>query len=362
MVFGRLNVSLNGYFLRHPMTGSGQYAVNLGRALKRLAPDDRFDLAPIGAFHKSLGRPGKLMWELSGWPRAARRSQAQIVHSPYLSATSRKDRHVMTVHDLIGFVLRPYARTPWMRIYNALAKSAARNAALLLADSEHTARDITRIFGVSRDRVRVVPLGVDPGLAPAPPEAVEQLRSRYELLDSFVLYLGGGDTRKSLDTLMRSWFLTPPGKRPLLALAGRIPNTGSALFPDYRKVAAGFGIGDSVRFLGPVDESAKAALMSAAAAFVFPSTYEGFGLEPLEAMACGTPVICSDRTSLPEVVGDAAFLADPDEPHEWVEAVSSLLGDPRKSRDLVEAGRARAAEFTWKKTARLTLSAYSELL
>ena len=102
--------------------------------------------------------------------------------------------------------------------------------------------------------------------------------------------------------------------------------------------------------------------MSAAAAFVFPSTYEGFGLEPLEAMACGTPVICSDRTSLPEVVGDAALLADPDEPQEWAEGVSSLLGDPRKSRDLVEAGRSRAAEFTWEKTARLTLSAYSELL
>ncbi len=344
------------------MTGSGQYVVNLGRELKRLAPDDRFDLVPISTFHGALGRPGKLMWELSGWPRAARRSQAQIIHSPYLSATSCKDCHVMTVHDLIGFVLPPYARTPWMRIYNALAKSAAANAALLLADSEHTARDVTRIFGVLRDRVRVVPLGVDPGLAPAPPEAVEQVLSRYELPDSFVLYLGGGDTRKSLDTLMRSWFLTPSGKRPLLVLAGRIPNTGSSLYPDYRKIAAGFGIRDSVRFLGPVAESAKSALMSAAAAFVFPSRYEGFGLEPLEAMACGTPVICSDRTSLPEVVGDAALLSDPDEPHEWAEGVSSLLGDQRKSGDLVEAGRARAAEFTWEKTARLTLSAYSELL
>ena len=361
-MFGRLNVSLNGYFLRHPMTGSGQYVINLCRELQRVASDDRFDVASIGPFYEALGRPGKLMWELFGWPRAARRSRAQIVHSPYLSATRRDDRHVMTVHDLIGFVLRPYARTPWMKIYNALAKSAARHAALLLADSEHTAQDVNRVFGVSRDRVRVVPLGVDPGLAPAPPEAVEQVRSLYELPDLFVLYLGGGDTRKSLDTLLRGWFLMPRGKRPLLALAGRIPNTGSSLFPDYRKMSSGFGIGDSIRFLGPVAESSKAALMSAADAFVFPSKYEGFGLEPLEAMACGKPVICSDRTSLPEVVGGAALLADPDEPHEWAEGVLSLLTDPQKSRDLIEAGRARAAEFTWERTARLTLSAYSELL
>ncbi len=344
------------------MTGSGQYAVNLSRELRKIAPQRRFDLVPIGPLYRALGRPGKLLWERAGWPSAARRSRAQVLHSPYLSVTSRVDNHVMTVHDLIGFVLPVYAHTPWMRLYNALARSAAANAALLLADSEYTAGDITRVLKVSRDRIRVIPLGVDPRMAPAPQSAVEQLRSQYELTDSFVLYLGSGDRRKSLDTLIRSWFLTPSSQRPLLVMAGQIPCTGSALFPDYQKIADGLGLRDSVRFIGPVAESAKPVLMSAADAFVFPSKYEGFGLEPLEAMACGTPVICSDRTSLPEVVGDAALLADPDEPQEWAERVSSVLGDSQNSKRLIEAGRSRASEFKWGKTARMTLSAYSELL
>jgi alpha-1,3-rhamnosyl/mannosyltransferase len=232
----------------------------------------------------------------------------------------------------------------------------------LLADSEFTAGDITRVFGISRDRIRVIPLGVDPRMAPAPAGAVERLRRQYELTDSFVLYLGSGDTRKSLDTLIRSWFLTPPGRRPLLVMAGYIPCAGSALFPDYQQIADGLGLRDSIRFLGPVAEAVKPVLMSAADAFVCPSRYEGFGLEPLEAMACGTPVICSDRTSLPEVVGDAALLADPDEPHEWAERVSSVLGDSQVSKRLVDAGRTRAANFTWEKTASRTLAAYSELL
>ena len=361
-MFARLNVSLNGYFLRHPLTGSGQYAVNLSRQLANIAPEKRFDLLPIAPFFGALGRPGKLLWELAGWPRAARRSGAQILHSPYLSVTSSVENHVMTVHDLIGFVLPFYARTPWMRIYNMLARSAVASAALLLADSEFTAGDLTRELGASRDRIRVISLGVDPRLAPASASAIEQLRNQYELPDSFVLYLGGGDRRKSLDTLIRSWFLTPSSQRPLLVMAGHIPCTGTDLFPDYRKIADGLGLRDSVRFIGPVPEPVKPVLISAADAFVFPSRYEGFGLEPLEAMACGTPVICSDRTSLPEVVGDAALLADPDEPREWMELASKVLEDSRKSDRLIKAGRSRAAEFTWEKTARLTLSAYSELL
>ena len=118
----------------------------------------------------------------------------------------------------------------------------------------------------------------------------------------------------------------------------------------------------SVRFLGPVDDDQKAILLSAADVFVFPSRYEGFGLEPLEAMACGTPVICSDATSLPEVVGEAALLADPDEAQEWSEKIVGVLGDPSLARELSGAGRARAADLTWAKTARSTLRAFVEVL
>jgi len=324
--------------------------------------DHDLELVSVGSFYQGLGRPGKLLWEGLGWPSVARRSHADVLHSPYLSTTMAAENHVMTVHDLIGFVLPDYARTPWMRAYNALARLAATRATLLLADSEFTAGDINRVLGISRDRIRVVPLGVNPRLAPQPQEVVEQFRAQYGLTESFVLYLGSGDKRKGLDVLLKSWFIMPSHRRPLLVLAGHIPCTGSDLFPDYRKLADGLGLQDSVRFLGPVAEAVKPTLISAADAFLFPSFYEGFGLEPLEAMACGTPVICSSRTSMPEVVGDAAILTDPNQPHEWADRVLSLLQDAQMSKRLVKSGLTRSAEFTWEKTARLTMLAYSEVL
>ena len=357
-----MKVSLNGYFLTYPMTGSGQYVINLSRELANASPRDSFDVVPMSARARRLGRPGKVYWERIGWPRAAGATGAQLIHSPYLSMTKANANHVMTVHDLIGFRLAVYARTRWMRIYNLLAKSAARRASLLIADSQSTAVDLERVFGVPDDRVRVVPLGVGANLAPSSKAAVDDIRTRCELPDSFVLYLGSGDTRKGLDTLIKAFFLLPSHRRPMLVLAGRIPCDGSDLFPDYKKLAVELGVMNSVRFLGPVDDEKKAILLSAADVFVFPSRYEGFGLEPLEAMACGTPVICSDATSLPEVVGDAALLANPDDPHEWSEKIVGVLGDPGLARELSGAGRARAADLTWAKTARSTLRAYAEVL
>ncbi len=357
-----MKVSFNGYFLTYPLTGSGQYLINLSRELANASPRDSFDVVPISTGARRLGRPGKVYWERFGWPRAARASGAQIVHSPYLSMTKANANHLMTVHDLIGFRLPAYARTRWMRIYNLLAKSAARRASLLIADSRSTANDLERVFSVPDDRVRVVPLGVAANLMPSSRGAVDDVRARYELPDSFVLYLGSGDTRKGLDTLIKALFLLPARTRPMLILAGNIPCHGSDLFPDYKKLAVELGVMKSVRFLGPVDDDQKAILLSAADVFVFPSRYEGFGLEPLEAMACGTPVICSDATSLPEVVGEAALLADPDEAQEWSEKIVGVLGDPSLARELSGAGRARAADLTWAKTARSTLRAFVEVL
>ncbi len=188
------------------------------------------------------------------------------------------------------------------------------------------------------------------------------VRDRYVLPERFALYLGSGDVRKNLEVLLRAWALLPPEGRIPLVMAGNIPCRGDALFPDYRRLARELGVHESISWVGMVPEAEKATLLSAATVFVFPSRYEGFGLDPLEAMACGTPVVCSNATSLPEVVGEAAVLVDPADEKAWAAAVESVAEGGDRAARLVEAGRARAAELTWRATAELTLDAYRELL
>lgn len=356
-----MKVVLNGYFAEHPLTGSGQYLQHLHRALESVAPGDEFRIVPRRGIFSGLGpRVGKVLWEQYGFPASA--ADADLAHVPYLGSPLRGRNDVVTVHDLIGMVLPEYAASPWMRLYNRLVAAAARRARLILADSQATADDVHRILGIDEDRIRVTLLGVDEGLRPASEQVEESLRSRFELPDRFALYLGSGDVRKNLGVLLRALFLTPVASRMPLVLAGSIPCRGDALFPDYRRLTRELGLEDSVIWLGVVAEADKAPLLSAATVFVFPSFYEGFGLDPLEAMACGTPVICANATSLPEVVGGAAVLVDPADPGDWAAAIREVTEDQSLAARLVAAGRDRAAELTWRSTANATLAAYTELL
>ena len=191
---------------------------------------------------------------------------------------------------------------------------------------------------------------------------IADICDRYNLPSRFVLYLGSGDKRKNLNLLLQSWSLIPEVDRVPLVFAGHIPCAGTELFPDYRLLSRQLDVDSSVIWLGPISESDKASLLSAAAVFVFPSLYEGFGLEPLEAMACGTPVVCSEATSLPEVVGDSAILLDPLDPSAWASAIHELLTNSATASHLSESGLGRASRMTWNQTASATLAAYRELL
>jgi glycosyltransferase involved in cell wall biosynthesis len=361
LVGGFVKVHLNGLFTEHPLTGSGQYLRHLHRALVAAAREDEFTIVPRRGVYARLGRRvGKVLWEQIGFPTAA--VGADLAHVPYLGPPLRGRNDVVTVHDLIGMVLPEYAASPWMRLYNRAVAAAARRARLILADSQATADDVQRLLGIGPERIRVTLLGVDEDLRPAPAAQIADVRDHHGLPERFALYLGSGDVRKNLDVLLRAWALLPAAERIPLVLAGNIPCRGDALFPDYRRLAEQLGVGESIAWLGTVPEAEKATLLSAATVFVFPSRYEGFGLDPLEAMACGTPVICSDATSLPEVVGAAAVLVDPADEKAWAVAVGSVAEGGDHAAELVAAGRARAAELTWRATAELTLNAYRELL
>ncbi|MFQ5945692.1 MAG: glycosyltransferase family 4 protein, partial [Anaerolineae bacterium] len=236
----------------------------------------------------------------------------------------------------------------------------ARRAQALISDSDSTRQDILARLGVPQERVHVVPLAVDNRLAPAPEQAQSQVRQRYHLPETFLLYLGGFDRRKNLATLFRALAqlrdrLRPP---PVLAIAGRLATRESRVVSDPRRQASEAGVSDLVRYLGWISPAEKPALYSAASAFAFPSSYEGFGLPPLEAMACGTPVVASDSSSLPEVVGPGGLLVAPDDSEAWSEALASLLEDDSKRETLGSAALAHSRRFSWRRTAEATAAVY----
>lgn len=215
------------------------------------------------------------------------------------------------------------------------------------------------------ERVRVIYLAAGDEYHPiADPSIRAEVRARYGVGERYIFYLGGLDVRKNVPQLVRAFAqlyqrLADPELQLFIAgdpdkLAGP-----PALFPDPRPLAAELGVTDRIIYHF-VEEKDKPALYSGAAAFVFPSVYEGFGLPPLEAMSCGAPVICSNRTSLPEVVGDAALLLDPNDTEALVDAMCGILTNEALRADLCACSLQRAAQFSWRKTARERVGVYEE--
>jgi len=189
------------------------------------------------------------------------------------------------------------------------------------------------------------------------------VRRKYSLPQEFILYLGGFDQRKNMNTLFKGFkgVRERLGDKYPLVIAGTLPSKDTAFFPHPRRLAEEAGVGDAVHFIGWVPEEEKPALYGLSTLFVYPSLYEGFGLPPLEAMACRTPVIASNAASLPEVVGDGGVLVDPREPEAWAEAMVALLTSPQKREELSAKAVEQAQKFSWRKTARETLEVYKQV-
>jgi glycosyltransferase involved in cell wall biosynthesis len=264
----------------------------------------------------------------------------------------------VTIHDL-NYLMVPDAhfglRGLGMRV---LVPLAARASHRILADSQATRDDLVARLGVPPGKVDVVALGLgQPAGAIPTPEAA--LRERLSLgRRPVALSLSAKRPHKNLEGLLDALARIPAERRPVAVLPG-YPTPHEAVL---RERAARLGVEGDVRFLGWTSPEDVEGLFALAGCFVFPSLYEGFGLPVLEAMARGVPVACSDRSSLPEVAGDAARLFDPSDPASIAAAVEVLLGDPDEAARLVAAGRARAARFTWEATARATLASYERAM
>ncbi len=270
------------------------------------------------------------------------------------SGLSRASSVILTVHDL-GFLRRPgWFRWDRSAYYRAMIRRSVRHATRILADSEATSRDLQEYLDVDPSRIDVVPLGVDSRFRPAPENEVARARDTYDLPETFFLYVGTLEPRKNVPALIQAFDSIAGECEHDLVIAGR----NGWKFNGIYDAAAAAQYSGRIHFIGYVADDALPAVLSAADAFVWPSLWEGFGLPPLEAMACGVPVITSNTSSLPEVVGDAALTVPPEDVDAIAGAMLSLLADSELCRSLRERGLKRAGEFTWRRTAEQTYAAY----
>ena len=349
-----MRVEINALFRAHPLTGTGQHLEHLVAALRAGYPDIAIVERTPG--RRLRGRVGKVWWEQVAWPAAACCSGA-VLHAPHLAPPVAVPRTIVTAHDAIPFVLPEYGARGLRRLYNALTRIGLRRSRHVIAVSEWTRSDLVKLLGVPAARVHVIHNGIAGSLTPTPDRRDGAIRQQFGLPARFALYLGALDARKNLGVLLQAWPEIWAATGVSLAVAGRAPRPESSAYVDWFRSHRD---APWLHVLGEVHEVDKAGLYRSAAVFVFPSRNEGFGLDPLEAMACGVPVVATDATSVPEVLGDAAVFAAPDDVDGWRTGVADVLSDPTRAASLRDAGLARASWFTWERAAEATMAVYAK--
>ncbi len=375
-------ISLNGLFLDYPDSGTWTYTQNLVRSLDQASSSYRFKLwtrrtlpnrtltgqtavkqlhLPVpGAGRTWYDRFDKLAWETILWPLASARSD--LMHSLYFAAPIWSPQPlVVTVHDIIS-LRTEFSHGAAARRYASLMRSNVKRANALITVSHFAKQEIVAALDYPPEKVWVTYEAPDPSLCRVESDAALQTAiSKYRLPQRFVLYLGGTERRKNIETLVRVWSLEP---RPdiCLVIVGSFRGGSDPLFPDIPELTRSLGLSEMVHFVPRVDSLDLATIYSLARAFCFPSTYEGFGLPPVEAMACGTPVICSNATSLREIVGEGAELLPPHDLQAWHDAVIRTQEDSSWLNALAAKGLARVKDFSWEQTARETIKVYDQVL
>ncbi|WP_165360661.1 glycosyltransferase family 1 protein [Candidatus Chloroploca sp. Khr17] len=292
---------------------------------------------------------------------AAHRHDLDLVHDPTGSAPLglTSARRVATIHDVIPFVYPDTStRLDWL-IYRLWLPLVARRLDTIITDSQQSRSDLIRYLALKPERVKIIPMAAAPHYRPVSRTIVEQTLARLGIRAPYLLFVGSLEVRKNLTRLFEAYArLRTWSRQWTLVVVGARKLRQSPLSATVRRL----GLEPNIHVTGYVAEEDLPALYSGADLFVFPSLYEGFGLPPLEAMACGTPVVTSNVSSLPEVVGDAALTVDPYDVTALARAMERALTDATLRTDLRAKGLARAAQFTWERTARETLEVYRQAL
>ena len=293
-------------------------------------------------------------------PWVAGRLDLDLYHSPdFIPPLRYTGKSVITIHDL-AFLIYPHFLTKDAARYYGQIDRAVRRADHIIAVSHSTKNDLVRMLGVPEDRITVIYEAADPRMRPMQrDEALQRVQALYGVPDEFILFVSTIEPRKNVGGLLRAYRRLRDDYRltPALVLAG----SPGWLSDDVHSLVTELGLKEHTYFLGRVETDDLPYLYNAARCLVHPAFYEGFGLTPLEAMACGTPTIVSNVSSLPEVVADAALLIDPKQDEEITVALWRILTD----KDLVESlrmkGQQRAAGFSWRRAAEQTMAVYREV-
>ncbi len=350
--------------------GVGWHTYHLLRALLDLKEDVEF-VGYVNPGSLQNGRlegwadRARLRWVEAG--RWARRWHGRLDHldlyhgTNFKLHTSGRSGAVVTVHDLWLDRYPQYSQKLFgQRASFYRTKRTAWRARRVITVSEYSAGDIASLYGLPRNRIAVIPNGVSEDFRPTGDErSLAAIRQRFGLAtDRFILFVGGADPRKNHRALLKAYALRSDRFREhSLLLVGDVRHR----FGDMQQTAKMLGLERQVVCTGRLSIDDVRLLYSHADLFVFPSIYEGFGMPVLEAMACGAPVITSNRTALPEVAGDAALLVNPEDAEELATAMVKVLEDRTLRATLREKGFNRARQFTWEEAARRTLSLYREL-
>jgi len=354
--------------------GIGTYVRNLVRELARQDDDAQYVLlchAKDAGFVEGLGPRFTPLIERAGnysvreqlsVPLALARARVDLFHAPhYVVSPLIRVPYVVTIHDCIHLRFPQYLPNRAALHYaRTMMTLAARRAQRVLTVSQASKEDILHYLGVPAEKVEVIYNALDERLAAPPTDAdMQRVRERFQLTSPFVLYTGNIKPHKNLDRLIEAYsILRRRGfeHTKLLIIGDEVSK-----YPMLRRLVHRFQLHHHVRFLGFVPDATLASLYRLASAFVFPSLYEGFGLPPLEAMSAGAPVITSNVSSLPEVVGDAALLIDPMDAGAIADAMARVLGDESLRHELVRRGHERVKAFSWERSVAQVRDEYRKL-
>ncbi|MCC6799097.1 MAG: glycosyltransferase family 4 protein [Anaerolineae bacterium] len=373
------HIGLNAHLLTaqagYRSAGISGYIANLLRALPAADPALRYTVfaGPQAALpadsrlrvRRSAWRTehplARILWEQIAQPLALERDRPDLVHQlAFVAPVLARRPFVVTVYDL-SFVHFPERLPPARRRYlRLLTRWSCQRARRVIAISRSTAADLTATFGLSPERIDVAVPGVDEAFHPLPRAEVEAFRARAGLPDRFLLYLGTLEPRKNLPLLLRAYAALPASDRSAapLVLAG----ARGWMVDAIDRALDEHDLRGSVRLPGYVPAQDLPLWYNAAEALVYPSLFEGFGLPVIEAMACGTPALVADTSSLPEAVGDMGVCLPPDDAAAWTNALAHILHDTVWRAEAGQRGRERAREFTWARTAAQTVASYRRAL
>jgi glycosyltransferase involved in cell wall biosynthesis len=331
-----------------------EYTVFLSERRYVAAPGVQIEVSRLPTY-----RPwARIVWEQAVQPWATSRAGVDLIHEPaFVGPLASNCPVVITIHDL-SFLFYPQGFRALNRLYLKLfTRLSVQRARRIIAVSESTKRDLVQQYGISPARIDVVYHGVDSGFRPLPAAKVAAFKAERGLPDRFILFVGTLEPRKNVVRLIESYARLPKARPPLMLVGGR-----GWLYNELFARVEALNLADEIHVVGYVPAEDLCLWYNAADLFVYPSVYEGFGLPPLEAMACGTPVITSTTSSLPEVVGQAGLLVDPTDTEALAMAMEQVLTSVQVRERMQLAGLARAQGFSWLETARCTVDSFRQAL